>query len=227
MDGFDAYSESYESHVERSIGFLGRGHDFYTRAKADRLIEQLARRLGAPRTLRVLDVGCGIGETDRFLKDRLGALRGADVSAESVERARRDNPGIPYDVIDGTTFPYADDSFDAAFAACVFHHVPPDQRLRLMEEIRRVLRPGGLMILFEHNPWQPLTRLAVSRCEFDRDAELLRLRDAQRLFREAAYGVVEARYILYLPFRVKGSLPSAWTRCFPFGAQYFVTGVAP
>jgi SAM-dependent methyltransferase len=178
MDGFDAYSESYESHVERSIGFLGRGHDFYTRAKADRLIEQLARRLGAPRTLRVLDVGCGIGETDRFLKDRLGALRGADVSAESVERARRDNPGIPYDVIDGTTFPYADDSFDAAFAACVFHHVPPDQRLRLMEEIRRVLRPGGLMILFEHNPWQPLTRLEVSRC-------------------------------------------------FPFGAQYFVTGVAP
>ena len=39
--------------------------------------------------------------------------------------------------------------------------------------MRRVVRPGGLLCIIEHNPFNPLTRLAVVRCEFDRDAVLL------------------------------------------------------
>ena len=63
--------------------------------------------------------------------------------------------------------------------------------------MRRVCRPGGLIVLFEHNPWNPLTRRAVRGCEFDRDAELLSRREASRLLSEAGVEDRRGRYILF------------------------------
>jgi len=56
--------------------------------------------------------------------------------------------------------PYGDDCFNLAFAACVVHHVPPPDWPGFVAEMRRVVRPGGAVCLIEHNPLNPLTRLA-------------------------------------------------------------------
>ena len=55
----------------------------------------------------------------------------------------------------------------------------------------RVLRPGGIAAIFEHNPLNPLTRRVVSNCVFDEDAVLLRRRRARGLLRQA--GLVPVR----------------------------------
>ena len=140
---FDAYSDSYRDAVEESIAFSGAGLDFFTRAKADALLELAAARVGAPEGLSFLDVGCGPGETDRFLRGRVARLAGVDVAPEMVERARERNPWAEYrGYAAGQPIPFEDGSFDVSFAICVFHHVGRGERVPLLREMARVTRAG-------------------------------------------------------------------------------------
>ena len=101
-------------------------------------------------------------------------LAGVDVAAGMVERARRRNPWAEYrHYAAGDPIPYDDGSFDVCFTICVLHHVAAERRPALVEEMKRVCRPGGLVAVFEHNPLNPLTRKAVRDCEFDRGVKLL------------------------------------------------------
>ena len=67
----------------------------------------------------------------------------------------------------GLRVPYESARFDLVIAVCVFHHVEIAERQKFMIELKRVARPGGLVCIMEHNPYNPLTRLAVMRCPFD------------------------------------------------------------
>jgi SAM-dependent methyltransferase len=222
---FDAYGDRYREAVERAIAFARTEMDFFTRAKAIALLELSARRVGDPRRLSFLDVGCGPGETDRFLEGRVGRLTGVDISSEMIEVASGRNPWADYEAIrtEGP-FPFGEGAFDVSFAVCVLHHVPPPQRLALVSEMARVTRPGGTVAIFEHNPWNPLTRRAVAGCEFDRDAVLLTRREAERLLRGSALAGIEGRYILFF---THDSGPLRWIerrlRKVPLGAQYVVS----
>jgi SAM-dependent methyltransferase len=118
-----------------------------------------------------------------------------------------------------TDLPYDSGSFDVAFAVCVLHHVDPAARRQFTAELARVTRPGGLTVVFEHNPFNPLTRLAVARCEFDEGVELLRRRELQRLL-APALREVESRYLLFVPWRAE-RLERALGGV-PLGAQYYV-----
>src|SRR5207248_6423747 len=94
-----------------------------------------------------------------------------------------------------------------------------------VEELARVTKRGGLVVVIEHNPLNPLTRLAVSRCDFDEGAVLLRARQTRRLLAEAGLTVAEARYIAFFPWRGR-ILRLAESRLgrLPLGAQYAVAG---
>jgi SAM-dependent methyltransferase len=170
-----------------------------------------------------LDIGCGIGGTDRYLIDKVRRLHGVDVPDEVVDRARANVPGAVYSSYDGRRLPFADGSFDLAFTINVMHHVPPSQWPLFTREMARVLRPGGLAVVFEHNPYNPLTRHAVRECSFDADAVLLPRRATCNLARAAGLDIVETRYILFTPFR--GGL-AEWVDKrlgrMPVGAQYYV-----
>jgi len=220
---FDEYADDYREVVQRSISFSGVEQELFTRRKARHLLDVVRRRLGPPGDVRALDVGCGVGLTDEYLVGRLGELEGTDVSAEAVRRAASANPSVRYSASEGDAFPYEDGRFDLVFAFCVLHHVPPDERPRFVAEVQRVVRPGGLVVVLEHNPFNPLTRLAVARCDFDEDAVLLTSRTAHRLLRDGGLRPVERRYVILLPTeaprlvaaeRVVASLPLA--------AQYYV-----
>jgi SAM-dependent methyltransferase len=223
---FDSYSDSYRDAVEESIAFAGGDADRYVRAKARLLGELASRHLGGPSELDALDVGCGPGETDAFLEGSFGSLHGVDLSAAMVGRAERRNPWARYSAYDpGDPLPYGDGAFDLSFAICVFHHVPPGERPALLAEMRRVTRRGGLVAIFEHNPWNPLTRKAVRDCPFDEGAELLSRPEALRLAGQAGLERLESPFIIFFPRqgerrdRIERRL--GWL---PLGAQYYVAG---
>jgi SAM-dependent methyltransferase len=225
---FDHYSDDYREAVEGSIAFAGAELDFFVAAKADALVELVDDRIAPPDQLAFLDVGCGPGETDRFLEGRVGRLGGVDVAPRMVDEARRRNPWAEYRAYEeGERLPYEDASFDVSFAVCVFHHVDRGQRLALVREMSRVTRPGGLVALFEHNPLNPLTRRAVRGCEFDRDAELITRRGASRLMRDAGLRP-DGRYIVFFT-RESGLLRGVERRLgwLPLGAQYVVFAQRP
>jgi ubiquinone/menaquinone biosynthesis C-methylase UbiE len=224
---FDKYDNSFSSVVQSSIDFSGLPHSFFTAAKADALRELITTRLHGMRNLHMLDVGCGIGEFHPFVRGMFGRICGTDVSAASIAQARIRNPEVHYEAYLGETLPYGNAAFDLSIAICVLHHVPPPQWVGFLREMRRVVRSGGLVCLIEHNPLNPLTRLAVVRCEFDRDAVLLRASRTRALMANAGLHEIRSHHFLLLPSaaplarRVEHSLSRL-----PLGAQYIASGIA-
>jgi len=200
VSDFDRYGDSYEQAVGDAIGFGGKEHAFYLEAKARALLELVRRELGDPAHLHALDVGSGPGSLHPYLTE-IGALEGVDVSQALVERAAAANPNVHYQPYDGRTLPFPDARFDLAFAVNVFHHVEPPDRAGLAAELARVVRPGGIVAVFEHNPLNPLTRLVVARCEFDEGVLLLSTRKVRELLAHAGLHPLERRYILFFPWR--------------------------
>ncbi len=170
---FDAYDANYRAVVQSSIDFSGLPHDFFMQAKADLLGKVLRRRLGVARGGRLLDIGCGIGTLHPYLAGLFDEISGVDVSPPCIAEAAQRCPGNSYAVAAPGT-PLAGGPYDMTLAVCTLHHVPPRDWRAFVAEMARVTRPGGLVCVIEHNPLNPLTRLAVNRCPFDADAVLLR-----------------------------------------------------
>jgi SAM-dependent methyltransferase len=218
---FDRFDQTYEAELDDAISFAGREHEFYVEAKARRLLELARRRLG-DRPLRLIDVGCGVGLTDRHLLPHVASLAGVDVSPGMIARAREANADAEYEVYDGARLPFDDAAFDVSFAVCVLHHVDPPDRRPLVEEMARVTRPDGLVAVFEHNPLNPLTRRVVRNCAFDEDVVLIGEAELVRLFRAGGVHVTDREYLLFFPWRAD-ALERRLTRL-PLGAQYVVSG---
>lgn len=219
---FDQYAERYDATVQAAIGASGESVAFFAELKA-----RLARHeMPGPR--RILDFGCGIGNVTRALAKEFpsASVTGSDPSQESIDIARsRPMPAVDFALSEANVLPFPDASFDLVVAACVFHHIEPADRARCASEIRRVLRPGGRFVLFEHNPLNPLTRRVVRNVPFDENVVLLSSRDGAKVVRDAGLRVARTRFYFFFPrsLRALRSLEPAlgW---FPLGAQYYVVG---
>lgn len=222
---FDSYRGHYAQTVDAALGLPGLKVDFFTRVKVDYLIDILSADVGVPSELKLLDVGCGIGVYHDYLSDRIGSLDGVDVSEGSIEQARKTRDNVTYKSYNGARLPYDDNSFDAAVTICVMHHVPPAQWAHFMSEMRRVVKPAGLTVVFEHNPFNPLTQKIVNRCPFDADAVLLKPRETRQLMQDAQLTDVAHRYIFSLPAanKVLRHADRIFSRL-PSGAQYYCKG---
>ena len=220
---FDDYAAGYRLAVERSTSFSGKGLDFFTTVKVRLLLELIARHVGGPGTCALLDVGCGTGVTDEQILPHVAGPVGVDTSEEMITRASLRNPAGRYRAYDGRRLPFGDGSFDVVFAICVLHHVAPEDWDGLVADMLRVTRDGGLACVLEHNPFNPLTRRAVSNCDFDRDAVLLTMRRTVAAFIRAGATIEDRRYYLFTPFE---SRPVAYSerllRRLPLGGQYVV-----
>lgn len=116
-----------------------------------RLLDALDPRPGHT----ALDVGCGPGADLPSLADRAGAVIGVDLDPAMVVEARRRTAGTAVEVVEGDAqaLPLADSSVDRARVDRVLHQV--DSPARVLAELERVLRPGGLAVLAQPD-WETL-----------------------------------------------------------------------
>lgn len=222
---FDRFADEYHQMHQANIAITGEAPEFFARYKV-RVLAETARELGLkPRS--ILDFGSGIGNSIPFFKEYLGdaALVCADVSERSLEVAEMRYPGMAARLpLQGSQIPAEPDQFDIAFSACVFHHIPHQEHIAWLSELRRVTRPGGILAVFEHNPLNPLTTRAVNTCPFDENAHLMRARELAKRFRAAGWAKPRIRYHVFFPRALAMLRPLelrlAW---FAAGAQYSVT----
>jgi SAM-dependent methyltransferase len=131
-----------------------------------------------PRETRLLDIGCGEG----FVAHHLSALLGTKVIG--VDLAEAPDAPIEYLSYDGTRIPVNDNSFDGVLLSYVLHHVQDIDQV--LSEVRRVLREGGLVVVYEDVPkdwWERFPcwthdlkwRSRTGPCTFRRDPEWLEL----------------------------------------------------
>jgi SAM-dependent methyltransferase len=222
---FSDYVETYQKEVQSSINFAGQELDFFIKLKADSIVQIAGKYFNNPESIKILDIGSGIGLTDHHLSVYFRNLHGIDIEEDVVNKAKSFNPHVNYSLYDGLNLPFEKDFFDMVFAINVMHHVPPGKWGNFVNEMYRVVKPGGVSAVFEHNPVNPLTRLAVSRCEFDRDAVLIHKNKLRKIFTASGFGVAKTAYIVFFPFRGKFFRGTenilSWL---PLGAQYYLAG---
>ena len=216
---FDQYATNYDAELDRGISLSGEDKDFFARGRVEWLAECLKDR----RPERVLDYGCGIGSTSPLLMSVLGArdVVGVDTSAEAIALAQQSAPtGIRFDTIAGYQ---PNGEMDAVYCNGVFHHIPPPERASAIQYVRDALRPGGVFSFWENNPWNPGTRIVMSRIPFDRDAVLVSALEAKRLLRAAGFEILSVHFMFVFPnaLRALRPLERSLSRL-PLGAQYQV-----
>lgn len=223
---FDNGATSYSNDLDKTLAFTGMEHAFFVDVKRDHIVRMAQAHFSDIAALEVLDLGCGIGAYHAGLKNRFGELHGIDVSEQSIQVASAQHPFVRYATFDGVRLPYADEQFSLTFAVCVMHHVPPEQWTSLLKELNRVTKPNGLMLIFEHNPYNPATQYIVKTCDIDKDAVLLRPRTLKKLAAAAGFQALDTKTIISVPpanafLKRLDSLLGY----LPFGAQYYLRGV--
>ena len=157
----------YEAAVDQSLSFTGRDSAFYASRKVEAPEQIVPPDIGpTPRPLRSR---CWLwdGNDDQFLCPRVASLHGIDISEEMLTKARSNVPKAEYRWYDGDKVPFPDETFDTWCSHLRAPSCPSLETLsKFVSEMVRVTRSGGLVAIFEHNPFNPLTRHAVNSCAF-------------------------------------------------------------
>lgn len=187
------------------------------------LLERAGRR---SESMKWLDVGCGRGELLNLAKRSFAEAHGCDPSKSMSASCRGIHVHVQHSA---NQLPFESHSFDFVSAVCVYHHVPKSERNAITAEIRRVLRPGGLFCMMEHNPLNPITSAIVKRCPVDAGAELLTAREGVAIAKSSGFTTIEKEYFLYLPEKIfsKASRIERLLRHIPMGGQFALLLKAP
>lgn len=222
---FDRHAATYRQLHETNIAITGEEPAYFADYKM-RDFRALLDETGLPLDGRYLDFGSGIGASVEPFREHVPQARlvCADVSAESLELGKQSHAGNEeYVWMPEGKLPLADNSIDGAFACCVFHHIPHALHEQSLIELRRVLKPGGLLMVYEHNPFNPLTVRAVRTCPFDENAVLLTAAALQRTCDRAGLQRYRRDYRVFFPSALARLRPmEEGLRWLPLGAQYFV-----
>ena len=230
---FDKHAASYDGGHDNPVKKMMGDADSFIAVKARWLLRrEPGLRAGG---VSLLDYGCGAGDLMRVLAGLGGraSFTGCDVSTGMLAEAEtrwpaRLGPAPALAVQDGARTPFADGQFDVATISAVLHHVPVPERPAVYAELGRVLRPGGRLYVFEHNPRNPLVRHVIARTPIDENAILLDAGELQDGLIGSGRYEVETDYLMFMPPGL------GWLRFvdralawLPLGAQYAVAARKP
>lgn len=219
---FDEFANTFADVTSQNTSFFDADYRYFGRYRSN-----IVKRLCGADVANILDFGCGIGLGVSALREVFPKARivGCDPSQESLALARARDPDCEF-LQSGAIRPIP--QFDAITAVSVFHHIVPSDRDAALRYCYERLKPGGRLFVFEHNPYNPLTRHLVARCPVDRDAILLKPKETVARFNRAGFNRVAAEYCLFFPKALTVLRPLenslGWL---PLGGQYYVWGVRP
>jgi 2-polyprenyl-3-methyl-5-hydroxy-6-metoxy-1,4-benzoquinol methylase len=188
---FDQFAKNYSELHDANVSASGESGEYFALHKLGCI-----ERLGLTAETPILDYGCGTGVLIQHLSRKFSAVHGYDPSRDCLKVARERAPGATFST-DPASVP--EGGFGAVVLASVLHHVPVAERDALLAMLVTKLAPGGRLIVFEHNPWNPLTRQAVATCAFDHDAILLWPGEVRRRLRTAGLARVRQDYVVFFP----------------------------
>lgn len=226
FDSFDEYAKDYREIHNQNISITGVESEYFAEHKVQEI-----KKLEKNQKLNILDFGCGDGISSTFFLKYFSKSNyiGVDVSLDSISQAQtKISNKAKFIHFNGVKLPFNDDEFDVVFVACVFHHIDFSLHKQIFVEILRVLKKGGRLYVFEHNPYNPITRRIVNTCPFDKDAVLLKPAYLNDLLYKTGFEKVKIKYILFFPRHSVFFLFHLVERLFqkiPFGGQYYSVSI--
>lgn len=226
LSEFDQFARDYEVILNGNIKFSGFPPSYFDEYKVKEVAGYLTSLGWQDKEIKFLNFGCGIGKSEKYIRQYLphSKIYAVDVSQESIAYAKEKNKEMKdlwFSVSDGESLPF-DTSFDVIFTANVFHHIPRERHLHTLRMLNQALRPNGLLFLFEHNSWNPITVRTVAACPFDEDASLLSPLYTRKILAQADFNWRKIRFKLFFPKPLAFLTPlEKYLRKIPLGAQYY------
>lgn len=221
---FSEVGDRYPEELARGLRPTGEPATYFARKRIAR-VRDITRMRGV--TVRtVLDFGCGTGTSFALLREAFPEARvlGFEPAGGLAAIAERAAGPVGAELIHGDELSAAS-IVDVVYCNGVFHHIAPEARLRAAKSLSRALRSGGLSFIWENSPFNPGTRLVMSRVSFDHDALLLRPRELRSLQLAVGLAPLATEFHFIFPRalrfmrRLEGPLKSL-----PLGGQYVVVG---
>lgn len=225
-EDFDLCANDYEKQLNKGLSMSGETKDFFA---LERILwlQHILRKFDY-HPMSCLDFGCGTGTATPYFYNNLSiqSVTGTDPSAASLQVATTDWGKMGANFILPDALPEA--QFDLGFCNGVFHHIDPSNRGQAVTQVFKSLKSGGYFAFWENNPWNPLTRLAMSRVPFDADAIMLWPWQARRILKDGGFEIVTTNYRFFFP---KAMAAFRWLeptlRHCVMGAQYLVLARKP
>jgi SAM-dependent methyltransferase len=149
--------------------------DVFPRHVAEHYIDKRTRLIKdlLPMGGLVLDVGCGTGQLGAAIASEGFDVFGVDLSPSMVARARERGLMGTFSAVT-TALPFAAGSFDLALTVATLHHLETPERVAAtVGEMGRVVKSGGFVVLWDHNPANPYWPILMKRVPQDSGDERL------------------------------------------------------
>jgi 2-polyprenyl-3-methyl-5-hydroxy-6-metoxy-1,4-benzoquinol methylase len=221
---FDSFSKNYNEDLNDAIRLTGYDSSALTKAKLQKLQElfpDLARL-----NFNLLDFGCGIGNLFESVKQFFpcASYTGVDQSGESIIKAQsRFSASSIFHNLNSEN--WKNTKYDLIFSAGVFHHIPHDEHKKILKELSDLLNPNGKLVIWEHNPFNPITRKIVNDCVFDQDAVLIYPSRMKKNMLEIPLANIKVIYTTFFP-KIFSSLNvlDPYLGWLPLGGQFITYG---
>jgi SAM-dependent methyltransferase len=161
----------------------------------------------------VLDVGCGTGALAGWIQRAGYDVVGVDASTGMLIEALENGVGAVYAAY-STALPFEDDAFDLSLSVATMHHLETPERVAAtIAEMGRVVRPGGFVLIWDHNPLNPYWPILMKRVPQDHgDERLVSVWELLEAVRTAGLQPVEAARTGLVPDFMPSALMPIWTR---------------
>jgi SAM-dependent methyltransferase len=159
------------------VGWSGDADWFLESGRA--LFESVISHVPVAAESSILDFGCGCGRVIRYWNEHPGAVVGSDFDPKAIKWCRRNLPfaGFERNRL-APPLPFDDASFDVVYALSVFTHFTAELQLAWRDELRRVLCPGGHLLITTHGASIAGRLEPQERAQFDRGELVVRWKNA-------------------------------------------------
>lgn len=220
---FDIFADEYYAQHKDNLKLSGESPEFFAEYKIKLLREFVG---SGEKAISIMDFGCGVGNSIPHFRNYFPSanITGADVSSRSIDIAKeRFSGNEQYTLLAKDSISIPDATFDVVFTACVFHHIPHSEHSLWLSELYRVTKSGGYFVIFEHNPYNPITVHMVNTCPFDVNAKLIKAGNFIKTAKNVGWQSPHLRYHLFFPNMLKSLRKTEkWLTWLPLGGQYSI-----
>ena len=225
-ENYEKIAENYSDiHKKSLLGLSKKDFKYFVRYKLD-IVKQKTKI----EPLNILDFGCGVGESCLYIRNIFPQthITGIDTSDFSINSCKKLNiVNSFFYSLDLSKDDNLTEKYDLIFAACVFHHIEPKKREKVLKKLISALNKNGKLYIFEHNPFNPVTSLIFKKSEIDKGCYMMSPFQLKRMFKKLnmkGTKIHSEKYVIFMPridFFEKIFFIEKYFEKIPIGCQYY------
>lgn len=212
---FETIADDYNRLRKEQYGFAGQPQ-YFDKIRADYINKYLD--IYFPKiNLNILEAGCGQSHINKFI-NKNHKIIGIDLSFKMLLKHTNKNRLLNSDIFN---LPFQHNSIDIILLINTLHHLNRKKISMLFSEFKRIIRKDGIILICEHNPYNPVTQIIFKNCSFDKGCKLLSPSAIKKICIETKINYLKTDFILFFPENLKLFIGfERYLNKIPFGVQY-------